>query len=131
MRGGSGVIECRSEKTGLHEGASHAEVLVFAAEPWRRGRGGRGEAFPPPDAGEWRERFQANPADMGGRLGAGRVALPDPAPDGPFVEVKELVGGYMVVAAASLDEAVAIARACPGPARPGPGVEAIETHAPG
>ena len=51
---------------------------------------------------EWREKFQQNLVDLGGRLGAGRIALPDPIPDGPLIEVKELVGGYMVVSAASL-----------------------------
>lgn len=80
---------------------------------------------------EWRERFQVNLVDLGGRLGAGRVALPDPRPDGPLVEVKELVGGYMVISAASFDEAVQIARECPGLVRPGSGVEVIEIHSPG
>jgi hypothetical protein len=80
---------------------------------------------------EWRERFHKNLVDLGGRLGAGRVALPDPAPDGPFIEVKELVGGYMIVTAADLEEAAQIARACPGLVRPGSGVEVIEIHAPG
>ena len=79
----------------------------------------------------WREKFQKNLVDLGGRLGTGRVALPKPAPDGPLVEVKELVGGYMIVAAASLDEAVQIASECPGLVRPGSGVEVIEIHAPG
>jgi hypothetical protein len=80
---------------------------------------------------EWREKFKANLTDLGGRLGAGRIAVPDPAPDGPFVEVKELVGGYMIVTAQSLDEALQIARECPGLVRPGSGVEVIEIHAPG
>jgi hypothetical protein len=79
----------------------------------------------------WREKFREHLVDLGGRLGAGRVALPDPKPDGPFVEVKELVGGYMVVSAPSLDEAIQIARACPGLIRPGSGVEVIEIHTPG
>jgi hypothetical protein len=80
---------------------------------------------------EWREAFQKNLVDLGGRLGEGRVALPDPAPDGPLVEVKELVGGYMIVTAPTLDEAIQVARACPGLVRPGSGVEVIEIHAPG
>jgi hypothetical protein len=33
--------------------------------------------------------------------------------DGPFAEAKELVGGYHLVRAASLDEAVEMARGCP------------------
>jgi hypothetical protein len=80
---------------------------------------------------EWRERFQNNLVDLGGRLGIGRVALPEPAPDGPLVEVKELIGGYMIVSASSLDEAIRVAGACPGLMRPGSGVEVIEIHTPG
>ncbi len=34
--------------------------------------------------------------------------------DGPYAEAKEVVGGYVLIAAASLDEAVEIARGCPG-----------------
>ncbi len=80
---------------------------------------------------EWREKFQKNLVDLGGRLGAGKLALPEPAPDGPLVEVKEIVGGYMIVTAESLEEAVQVARECPGLVRPGSGVEVIEIHAPG
>lgn len=80
---------------------------------------------------DWREKFQKNLVDPGGRLGAGRVALPDPEPDGPFVEVKELVGGYMIVSASTIEEAVQIARECPGLVRQGSGVEVIEIHVPG
>ena len=79
---------------------------------------------------EWRQTFRDNIVDLGGRLGAGRVAVADPAPDGPLVEVKELVGGYMILSASDLEEAVRIARQCPGLVRPGSGVEVIEIHAP-
>lgn len=80
---------------------------------------------------DWREKFQKSLVDLGGKLGAGRLATAEPAPDGPLVEVKELVGGYMIVSAASLDEAIQIARECPGLVRPGSGVEVIEIHSPG
>jgi hypothetical protein len=76
----------------------------------------------------WREKFKGQLVDLGGRLGNGRVGLPDGKLDGPFVEIKELVGGYMIVSAASLDEAIGIARECPGLVRPGSGVEVIEIH---
>ena len=33
--------------------------------------------------------------------------------DGPFIEAKEMVGGYLVVKANSLDEAVEMAKECP------------------
>jgi hypothetical protein len=79
---------------------------------------------------DWREKFQKNLVDLGGRLGAGRVVTADPAPDGPFVEVKELVGGYMIVSAANMEEAIRVASGCPGLVRPGSGVEVIEILTP-
>ena len=33
--------------------------------------------------------------------------------DGPYAEVKEMVGGYLIVTADSLDEAVEMAKSCP------------------
>lgn len=78
----------------------------------------------------WQEQFAASLVDLGGRLGEGQLVTAGRVPDGPLVEVKELVGGYMVVAAASLEEAVAIARACPGLVGPGSGVEVIAIATP-
>ena len=79
--------------------------------------------------GAWQERFKKNLIDMGGKLGAGKLVTEPPA-DGPFVEVKELVGGYMIVSAENLEGAIEVARACPGFVRPGSGVEVIEIHTP-
>jgi hypothetical protein len=80
---------------------------------------------------EWREKFRKNLVDVGGRLGAGRVVLAHATSDGPLVEVKELVGGYMIVSASSFDEAVQVARECPGLVGSGSGVEVIEILTPG
>lgn len=45
----------------------------------------------------------------------GRVVAPDGVvSDGPFAESKEVVGGYIVIRAATLDAATEAARACPG-----------------
>ena len=79
---------------------------------------------------EWREKFAKNLTDLGGRLGAGKLVAADPAPDGPFVELKELVGGYMIVSADNLDEAARVARECPGVVRPGSGIEVFEILTP-
>ena len=79
---------------------------------------------------EWREKFADNLVDMGGKLGAGKLVTAAAAGDGPFVEVKDLVGGYMIVSADTLDEAIEVARGCPGLVRPGSGVEVIEIHTP-
>ncbi len=78
----------------------------------------------------WQTKFAHNLTDMGGRLGVGKLVTPDPAPDGPFVEVKELVGGYMIVSADNLDEAIVVARGCPGLVAPGSGVNVVEIRTP-
>lgn len=80
---------------------------------------------------EWRTKFQNNLVDPGGRLGASRLATPIASPDGPLVEVKELVGGYMILSAANLDEAVQIASECPGLISDASGVEVVEISLPG
>ena len=77
----------------------------------------------------WKEQFADQIVDMGGKLGEGRLVADDSA-DGPFVEVKELVGGYMILSADTLNGAIEVARALPGLVRPGSGVEVIEIHAP-
>ncbi len=44
----------------------------------------------------------------------GRVLKPDGIiTNGPYVEMKEAVGGYIIVRAASLDEAAELSRDCP------------------
>jgi hypothetical protein len=75
----------------------------------------------------WKEAFQDNIVDMGGRLvRGGKIVTSDDATDGPFVEAKEVVGGYMIVAADSLEEAVEVARQSPGVAMPGSSIEVRE-----
>ena len=53
--------------------------------------------------------------DRGNRLGpAGKVVMPgNMVTDGPYTEIKESVGGYTVIKAASLEEAVEMAKGCP------------------
>lgn len=52
-----------------------------------------------------------NPLEKQGRIVGkeGRVLA-----DGPFVESKESIGGYFLLRVDTMDEAVAIARECPG-----------------
>lgn len=81
--------------------------------------------------GAWQEKFRDQLVDLGGKLGDGRLVGSAADSDGPFVEVKELVGGYMIVSAETLEGAIEVAQACPGLVRPGSGVEVIEIHTPG
>ncbi|MES2810815.1 MAG: YciI family protein [Bacteroidota bacterium] len=58
---------------------------------------------------------QGKLADSGNRLAAdGRVVnAGNVVTNGPYVEIKEAIGGYIVVRAASLDEASELAKGCP------------------
>lgn len=50
--------------------------------------------------------------------------------DGPFAEAREIVGGYILINAGSLEEAVEIARGCPGlDYRLAVEVRPVKTHA--
>jgi hypothetical protein len=61
----------------------------------------------------WKNKFKANIVDMGGKLKpGGRILTASGVTDGPFAEAKEVVGGYMVVAADNYDGAIEIAREC-------------------
>lgn len=80
---------------------------------------------------EWRETFSANIVNLGGALSpTGRVVNSETTIDGPFVESKEIVGGYMIISAENYEEAVEVARACPGVCSPGSCVEIREISTP-
>ncbi len=53
-----------------------------------------------------------NPLEPKGRIVSGKNGRS--VVDGPFAESKEAIGGYFLLKVDSLDEAVAIARQCPG-----------------
>jgi hypothetical protein len=75
----------------------------------------------------WREKFAANIVDMGGKLkSGGKILSASGVTDGPFAEAKEVIGGYMVLAAESYDRALEVARECPGVVRAGSSVEIRE-----
>ncbi len=103
----------------------------------QRSQPGKGEKPSPAQMEEmyakfnaWKEKFQENIVDMGGPLGGGKIVTSEGATDGPFVEAKEVVGGYMIVSAESMEEAVEVARQSPGVAMPGSSVEVREISTP-
>jgi hypothetical protein len=56
----------------------------------------------------------------------GRVLKGGSVTDGPFVESKEVMGGYSIIQAASYDEAAGVAKECPITYIPGATIEIRE-----
>lgn len=66
---------------------------------------------------EWMQRLiqggvmlAGEPLESGGKQVNGNKKT---VTDGPFIEAKEMVGGYMVINAKNMDEAVEISKGCP------------------
>jgi hypothetical protein len=79
----------------------------------------------------WKEKFKDNIVDMGGQLKpGGKIVTTSGVTDGPFIEVKEIVGGFMIVAAESYERALEVARESPGVMMPGSSVEVREIASP-
>jgi hypothetical protein len=75
----------------------------------------------------WKNKFNQEIIDVGDGLKPGGAVFKGGAvTDGPFIEAKEIMGGYSMVSAKSLARAVEIAKACPMNAIPGASIEIRE-----
>ena len=76
----------------------------------------------------WKAKYKDEILDMGdGLKPAGKVVRAGAAvSDGPFMEAKEVLGGYSIVQATSMERAVEISQACPVLMMPGASVELRE-----
>lgn len=62
----------------------------------------------------WMDEYADQIVDPGARLASGgRVLTDDGVVDGPFVEGKELLGGYMILECETYEEAIEVMRAGP------------------
>ena len=78
----------------------------------------------------WKDKYKDHIVDMGGKLmPGGKILSAAGVTDGPFVEVKEIVGGFMIIAADSLELALEVARQSPGLMSPGSSIELRELSA--
>ena len=75
----------------------------------------------------WKETFKDNILDIGSKLKpSGKVVTASGVTDGPFAEAKEIVGGFMIIAADDYDGAIAVVKAMPTMEMPGACVEIRE-----
>lgn len=79
----------------------------------------------------WQEKFSENILDMGNKLdSAGSVVRHDSITDGPFIELKEIIGGYMMISAATKADAVTVIQASPMVENAGTSIEIREICTP-
>lgn len=79
----------------------------------------------------WQQKFADNILDMGNKLGnVASVVRHDSVSDGPFIELKEIVGGYMMLSASTLEEAVAVIKESPMVSNAGTSIEIREISTP-
>ena len=75
----------------------------------------------------WMDQFKDHLVDLGDKLRPGGKQLrAGQVVDGPYIESKELIGGYMIVAAEDWDGAMAVVKACPAAQMPGGVLEVRE-----
>ena len=76
---------------------------------------------------QWKAKYKHQILDMGGKLKPdGKVLKMSGVVDGPFVEAKEIVAGFMIVGADDYDGAMRVASECPGVITPGTSLEIRE-----
>jgi hypothetical protein len=72
----------------------------------------------------WKEKFEREIIDMGdGLTREGAVCRAAGVSDGPYIEGKEVIGGYMLVETETLERAILIAKEGPMTKQPGASVE--------
>ena len=77
--------------------------------------------------GEWKSKFKSEIIDMGdGLKSSGKTLASGVVTDGPYVESKEVVGGFSIVSASSYEHALEVARSCPIAYIPGAKIEIRE-----
>ncbi len=75
----------------------------------------------------WKEKFGSEISDLGdGLRPGGKVLRSGGTTDGPFIEAKEVLGGYSILQVESLERAVTVSQACPHAKTPGSSIEIRE-----
>ena len=100
------------------EKSQHGFMLLFVGMDWHKGLSPEQMQNVSNDWMAWFKRLTeegkavaGHPLAFEGKSVSGKNRT---VTDGPFAEAKEAIGGYFMLDVATMDEAVAIARQCPG-----------------
>ena len=93
-------------------------MLIFRGNEWHKGMSPEEMQRISDEWMAWFKRLMdqgkavaGNPLEPRGKIVSGKGGS---ITDGPFAESKEAVGGYFLLKVAGMDEAIAIAKQCPG-----------------
>lgn len=94
-------------------------MLIFRGTDWYNGLSPEAMQQVLGQWGDWFKRLTAegkvtagNPLEREGKIVSGKNGKV--VSDGPFAESKESIGGYFLLNVATMDQALAIAKECPG-----------------
>jgi hypothetical protein len=111
-------MKVKIEGPNMHENSNPEIMLLFRGTDWHKDMS---PAEMQAAAGRfmaWFERLKAEGKAKAGQPlhNAGRVISKNgrTLSDGPYAESKEAIGGYFILNVADMDEAVEIAKQCPG-----------------
>jgi hypothetical protein len=105
--------KCESENERKERSMPQYAILLYAPADW---------AETPPEELEAHDRYVAQIEELGGTIVSGQALEPsstatslrgDVVTDGPFVESKEVLGGFTLIEARDLDHALEIAKLSP------------------
>ena len=102
-----------------NESTQNGYLLLFRGSDWHKGLSAEEIQTVMNDWKNWFDRWTAQgkvkggqPLKAEGKLVSGKQGRV--VADGPFAESKETIGGYFLLNVATMDEALEIARECPG-----------------
>src|SRR5512140_1724564 len=118
MRERRRTVRTKNKHTPMNEQTSEY-MLIFRGNDWSRGLSAEEIQQVAAQWMAWFKRLSdqgkaiaGNPLEPKGKIVSGKNGRM--VADGPFAESKEAVGGYFLLRVRDLDEAVGIARECPG-----------------
>jgi hypothetical protein len=102
----------------MHENSNSEIMLLFRGTDWHRNMSPEEMQAAAGRFMAWFERLKAEGKAKAGQplQNVGRVISKNgrAISDGPYAESKEAIGGYFILTVSSLEEAIEIAKGCPG-----------------
>jgi hypothetical protein len=112
------VLNSEIEGSNMHENSNPEIMLLFRGTDWHRDMSPEEMQAAAGRFMAWFERLKAEGKAKAGQplQNVGRVISKNgrTLSDGPYAESKEAIGGYFILNVTDLDEAVEIAKQCPG-----------------